>query len=407
MQPFINFQFFNLFHITELQQPLISTLQIITIYLLISGLIINKMKWKITLAILFWLIFTSVLFFSRQFFYSEFNWMFGLILIAVLVKKTLVSYSGLNLYLLAVIFGKFLFFLATNFQIEESFVFEITILLLLICVVIYFKKLNLFKKLIYAIENHPIYKSILLFAIIGLLLVIVLTQNNYHFISRFIFIGLVLANVFHLLFWINSLHQLLNKQFQKNHDLHKSIRGVTLAVHSDKNKFSSEIADLNTLIGVTTEDFEMGKINENIKKLIDYKRVNSSQKNLEINSIIHYYEHHSSVSLTVLCVMIEILLDNAIELKPKFPLEITLSVDEESLDLIVKNPASVKEYEFLKKALNQKKKISSKGKNRGFGLLNLKIYLQKYGLKYVVAHKLHPIYLTDYVYFVIKFDNIL
>jgi len=288
--------------------------------------------------------------------------------------------NSLTIYLISILYV--LCFQLVKIMIHRVFGFEFGVLILAFTIFSFIVAVTLYhskkpQRMFYLIEKNLILKLCLYFLASGLLLLIYELTFDYN-PPFLIYVGLVIvlniAALIQLFYWLNKQLSFLSHQ---NHDLSKAVRGLLTAVAADNSNLAVEVDELRYLIGVESTPFvESKRIEDSFYDLITLKK-DTANHHVTIKSQINYYENHHSLTITAITVILELLLDNAIESKTALPINVKISVSEESCDITVSNECDKKDFDAFSKAF--KSPHSTKGGfGRGIGLKKLQEHVKRY-----------------------------
>lgn len=185
---------------------------------------------------------------------------------------------------------------------------------------------------------------------------------------------------------VNWLQKRYSTLIMQNHDLRKTMRGIVNAANSgDVINVGKELADARYIMGIEEEVvIEKKGIKETLQSIVKSKIVRSDGE-ADIQLQVNSYEHNENVSLVAITVLLELLLDNAIETQTQLPILTKVSISEESVDIIVRNECTEKNYaEFLK--YFKRGGTSKENYGHGIGLTKLKELVNRYNGKIVTKN---------------------
>jgi len=203
--------------------------------------------------------------------------------------------------------------------------------------------------------------------------------------------------------FVKNLNQKYKKLAMQNHDLRKAMRGILNASRSGESvDLEKELADARYVVGIEEAVFDASalSVEENFIQLIEQKK-KKYDRNIEIKTQIKYYEQHAHVGLTAITVMLELMLDNAIEETHSYPVTVKISVGEESLDVIVRNECTEKQYKDFLHYLDRGGSGKG-GDGRGIGLQKLKGLADRFGGEIIPKHFFCHEQQTDYLSILVR-----
>jgi len=156
----------------------------------------------------------------------------------------------------------------------------------------------------------------------------------------------------------------------KSHDA-TSIDELKVAIDSAVDLMGIKVANLTPKLHCEPDNFEAY-----ILSTIDSMKLNH-KSDTQVKTNIQYFEAHKKVSAINISYMLGILLENALETKTSYPIEIDILATEHVLFIKISNEAEAITQTDIKNIYS--KGFSTKGKvGRGFGLPKLKKLVESF-----------------------------
>jgi len=263
--------------------------------------------------------------------------------------------------------------------INENHTFLLVQITAAMIVFLIYKKIPLYK--LYNIIVKEILLRLLIFILAVVLLLILFYFNFEYTFSYILYFSLIIIITFFSL--CQTLKKILfytNKIPMQLHDIKNLLLGVRMSAYSTSDILlvREELDKTLELIGIDSNNIDMGDYNQNILSFINQKKTKDRDYELIFLTDIAYYESNSKISFSVILYMLGVLLDNAIETGTKKAIIIKISVIKESLYLSVSNEYERKSADDFNKMFQERYSTKGEGNSRGYGLPNLKKVIASY-----------------------------
>ena len=258
-------------------------------------------------------------------------------------------------------------------------------------------------KLFNVIERQILLRLILFILSIVVLSVFIATNFEYSIyyllyfsifmVLSFLGFGLALARVF---YYTNQIPI-------KVHDIRNLLIGVHMTAHStsDIEKVRQGLDECMDLMKLEAKlkHIQANKDKENVLAFIESKK-EENECRVKFVTRIDYHAPNETISLVVIVYTLGTLLDNAIEHTiihhPKKPILVDISIDEDYLKITVANAYENREIEDFSNMF--KKRYSTKGEGRGYGLYSLRKKVESYGGNITLEKAYQEEYQHDYLH---------
>jgi len=223
------------------------------------------------------------------------------------------------------------------------------------------------------IEEHIELKLLIL--IITFIAVSIIFYWNFEYTWLYVlhFGGILIATLIAIYTVGSKIVHLRYKIPLKTHNDYHVDLGLMVKAYREENHPDIENlnrANKNDKFKLQTENFQLGRLAENIITFIDNKQKLYDQQ-VEILHDIDYDNDHPSVNVPTIIKMLSILLDNAIETGTNKPIIVELTVTMSYMQLSVRNEFTPTDSEEISRIFTIDGYTTKKTNQRGYGLTNL------------------------------------
>ena len=245
--------------------------------------------------------------------------------------------------------------------------------ILTLAIVLFVCKFLPFNRWYRFIEEH-IELKLLIFIITFVAVSIVFYWNfEYSWLYVLYFGGILITTLIAIYAVGSKIVYLRYKLPLKTHNDYHIDLGLMVKAYREENH--QDIENLNRdnkndKFKLQTENFQLGKLAENIITFIDNKQKLYDQQ-VEIQYDIDYDSDHPNVNVITIIKMLSILLDNAIETGTVKPIIVELTVTMSYMQLSVRNEFDPTDSEEISRIFTIDGYTTKKIDQRGYGLTNL------------------------------------
>ena len=367
----------------------------VTIIFLLANAIVNKKPVLTVNRILIGVTYAIVLGIMFDFFDGVYTYR-----IVTTVVDVLIFYLIMKKSFSSTILGYAIFWAVSIIQIPLLLIFQATNLanlewlfliiqflsLIIVIIIIHFKKIP-FNRWFRFIEEYLVLK-LMFFILLFIYLSIAFYLNFEYKMPYFIFWSLLLIASLVAIWQISSRIIYLRHTVPLRHnDAYHTTLGSLIKAYREEDDYliNGLTKELQTKHEVYLDlaGFQQGKTAENISAFIELKQDDASA---EIKQSIRYRQDHSRIGIETIIKLLSILLDNAVESQTSKPIIVDLGVNEDHIQLSVKNEFKLKDPEGINRILMIDGYTTKKINQRGYGLTNLHVELNQIGGKLTTSY---------------------